>query len=407
MAFANGLRAMNRWTIRRAALLCALAVPGACWARADVKADTPFAATDESGAVRAWEQEALGRPLLFPALPALVLPGTEESRPAQRSAARWTAHVAFELNGQIDLYASFATGNKASAVNLSRGTRPFGVDQAFLQASQFASGLAGSNQSYSARFARPEDTKVYELGMRANWGTANFNLALFQQSVAGSQSSLLVGDAFVLAQAGRETVRGAEIEGSVRPARGWMVSAAVTYLDARYESYAVSAAGDLSRLRPAGIPALSATVGAAREWPVARGGRLILRGNFHYESPTQIQQALPGVGGAQPVLSLAGQGFAPQGLDTLLLTSARSVAVVSAPATLAAPFPMPLRAEVREVGASLTWAMASGLELALWGRNIANNRYQITLLGAEGLPTTAWGYANQPRAFGGTVRLRY
>ncbi|WP_295528107.1 TonB-dependent receptor [Novosphingobium sp. Chol11] len=398
----------------RAALLCALAAPGCSWAREDVRADSPFAGGDGAAAAHAWEQDPLGRalplptlatlPTLIPVLSLPALPSGAAPISAQVRQARWTAHVAFELNPEVDLYAAFATGYKASAVNLSRGSRPFGVDQAFFEAAS----LAGSNQSYSARFVRPEDTKVYEIGLRANWGRANFNLALFQQSITGSQSSLLVGSAFVLAQAGRETVRGAEIEASLRPARGWLVSTAVTYLDARYDSYAISAAGNLSGMRPAGIPALSATVGAAREWPLAGGGRLILRGNFHYESPTQIQQALPGVSGSQPSFGLASQAlaaqdFAPGALVNLLVTSARGAAVMAPPAANAAPF----RASVREVGASLTWAVRSGAEFTLWGRNIANDRYRVTLLDAAGQPATAWGYANQPRAFGATMRLRY
>lgn len=395
-----------------ATLLCALAAPQCAWAKADVLADSPFAGGDGAASVRAWEQDTLARELPFsvlplpvlPALPLLALPGAAQPGRAQGRQAKWTAHVTFELDGQVDLYASFATGYKASSVNIARGSRPFGVEQAFAE----VAGLAGSNQSYGARFARPEDTKVYEIGMRADWGVADFNLALFQQSTTGTQSSMLVGSNFMLAQVGRETVRGAEIEASLRPARGLVVSAAVTYLDARYESYAVSAAGDLLNMRPAGIPALSATVGAARQWPLAGGGRLILRGNFHYESSTQIQQALPGVSGfsgsaAHPAFVLATQEFASPGLDRLLVSSAQRASSIAGSLPFAAPF----RAGVSEVGTSLTWAVRSGLDFTVWGRNIANNRYRVTLLDADGLPTTAWGYANQPQSFGGTVRARF
>jgi len=394
---------MTSRAIFPAALLCALAMPGSGWAREDVRADSPFAGGDDAAAVRAWERETLGSAMLFPALPDAVErgrfePGAGEPGSAQGKRAKWTAHVAFELNGQIDLYASYATGRKASSVNLSRGTRPFGLEQVFLD----AAGAPSYGQASGARFARPEDTKVYEIGMRADWGKANFNLALFQQSITGSQSTLLVGSAFVLAQAGRETVRGAEFEASVRPARGLVISGAFTYLDARYESYAVSAAGNLAGMRPAGIPSLSATVGAAREWRLAGGGRLILRGNFHYESPTQIQQAVPGVAGAQPAFGQVPQDMASPALDSLLVASARNERVVGGATSFAAPF----RAGVREVGASLTWVVRRGLDFTLWGRNIANDRYRVTVHDADERPITAYGYANQPRAFGGTVRLR-
>ncbi len=391
-----------RWTsraIRRAALGCALAVPGSGLAQAALPADSPFTG-GETASATAWEPETGGRAM---PLPPLSYPAQFPATAGSGNAARWTAHVAFELSGQIDLYASYATGYKARSANLARGSRPFGAQQTFAD----AAALAGTHQSYSARFARPEDTKVYEIGVRADWGPVNANLALFQQSITGSQTSLLAGSGFVLAQAGRETVRGAEIEATVRPARGWLVSAAVTYLDARYESYAVSAAGNLADARPPGIPALSSTIGAAREWRLAGGGRLSLRGTVHLESPTRIQQSLPNVGGASapglsaPVFgSLAVQDFAAPGLDSLLVASARGASAGGGGA-------VPFQAGVRELGASLTWAPRRGLDVTLWGRNIANDRYRVTVLNADGQPYAAWGYANQPQAFGTTLRLRY
>ena len=419
---------MNLRTILRAATLCGLAMPAGAWAQAIARNDFPLGGQTFEGQTfegqngRAWGQawqrpephdagpfrELAGSEFFGPEFSGSDLRGNPDLASGRGRAARWTAHVAFAVTGQIALYASYATGFKARASNLARGSRPFSIDQAFLEAAS----LAGGNQGYGARFARPEDTKVYEIGMKAEWDRASFNLALFQQSIAGSQSSLpaslLGGNAFVLAQAGRETVRGGEVAISLRPARGWLASAAVTYLDSRYESYAASAAGDRSNLRPPGTPELSATLGAAREWPLAGGGRLILRGNYHVESPTLIQQALPGGLGAsgatgQVAYGLAVQDYGTPALDSLLVASARGSSAIGGVAPVAAP----VRAGVSELGASLIWALRRNFDVTLWGRNIANNRYQVSLLDADGSAYTAWGYANQPQSFGSTVRLRF
>jgi outer membrane receptor protein involved in Fe transport len=119
-----------------------------------------------------------------------------------------------------------------------------------------------------------------------------------------------------------------------------------------------------------------------------RGDRLILRGDFHYESPTQIQQVLPGLSSSPLPQSLPG------------------FQVSAAPAS-GAQGPAPFRAEVNEVNASLTLALHSGLEFTLWGRNITNDRYLLTVFDSNFEPYAVSGYANQPRTYGGTVRFRY
>ena len=67
----------------------------------------------------------------------------------------------------------------------------------------------------------------------------------------------------------------------------------------------------------------------------------------------------------------------------------------------------PYRREVNEVNASITWAMASGLEITAWGRNITNDRYLLNVFDSPAQPQSITGYTNQPRTYGGTVRYRF
>ncbi|MDF8332367.1 TonB-dependent receptor [Novosphingobium cyanobacteriorum] len=324
----------------------------------------------------------VGNPLLalrpfqfFP--PFLGLPNSVEPGRTSDGKLTWVARVAFDVNDKINLYASYATGFKASSVNLSRDSRPFESSAVALE----GAGLLQVNQTYGTRYAKPENSRVYEIGLKADWGVATANVAAFQQSITGFQSNVFTGKGFVLANAGKETVKGIEFEGSVKPAKGLMFTAAFTYLDAKYDSFVVSAVGDLSGTRPAGIPELATTLSATWDQEIAHSGHhLILRGDYHYESPNQLEEGLPGY------------------LDAFAADGGRSAAIAAA-----APF----RAEVNEVNASITWAMPNGLELTAWGRNITNDRWLVNIFDTPAQPYSISGYTNQPRTWGGSIRYRF
>jgi outer membrane receptor protein involved in Fe transport len=80
-------------------------------------------------------------------------------------------------------------------------------------------------------------------------GLATANLAVFQQTISGFQSNLFTGTGFALVNAGKERVRGVELE-TARPAAGLVLSGSATWLDPLYQDFAMSAVGDLSG-RPA------------------------------------------------------------------------------------------------------------------------------------------------------------
>lgn len=303
--------------------------------------------------------------------PFLAVPNAVEPGRTNDDKFTYVVRVAYDLTDNINVYASYATGFKASSINLSRDSRPFEADREQLT----SRGLAVVNQTYGSRFAGPESSTVYEIGLKADWGLVTANVAAFDQRINGFQSNTFTGSGFVLANAGKQSVRGLEFEGTVKPAKGWLLNVGVTYLDPKYDSFVLSAVGDLSNTRPAGIPAISSTFGASYDHEFAGGDHLILRGDFHYESPVQIVEGLPG-----------------------FLDAGTSIAVAAA---------RPFRREVNEANASITWAMQMGLELTVWGRNLTNNRYLLSVFDTPAQPGSISGYTSQPRTYGVTGRYRF
>ena len=299
------------------------------------------------------------------------VPNAVEPGKTNDSDFSYTARLAYDVSDQINAYASYATGFKASSINLSRDSRPTPADFAAIK----AGGFAVANLTSGTRSAGPENSTVYELGLKANWGVVSLNFAAFKEVIQGFQSNIFTGTGFVLANAGRESVKGFEFESMVRPIKPLSLTFALTYLDPKYDSFVQSALGDISGTTPASIPPLSVTFGASYDHEFANYAHLILRGDFHHESDVAIAEGLPGF---------------------------RSLGTAAAIAAA-----RPFRREVNEVNASLTYAMDSGLELSLWGRNLLDDRYIGTIFDSVGQQFSISGYPNQPRTYGVSARFRF
>ena len=74
-----------------------------------------------------------------------------------------------------------------------------------------------------------------ELGAKAKFRGGYFNLAVFDQSIKGFQSNAFTGTGFNLVNAGKQSVKGFEIDAGWRPFTGLQLTGAVTYLDAKYD----------------------------------------------------------------------------------------------------------------------------------------------------------------------------
>jgi iron complex outermembrane recepter protein len=296
--------------------------------------------------------------------PFLNVPNSVEPGKTNDGDFSYSARLAYKLTDTVNVYATYATGFKASSVNLSRDSRPLASDLPAI----IAGGLGTANLVSGSRFAAPEESSVYEAGLKAQWSVAALNLAVFKQSIKGFQSNVFTGTGFALANAGKQSTWGLEFDGSVRPVQGLNLSLAVTWLDPKYDSFVASAFGDLSGKKPAGIPDLSVSMGGTYTYEFAGGTKAIAHVDYQYESPTQIVDGLSGF-----------------------------------PASVA----QNLKREVNQLNASFTVALTNGFELGVWGRNLTNAQYLTTIFNAVAQAGSVSGYPSQPRTYGVTGRFKF
>ncbi|MXO72912.1 TonB-dependent receptor [Altererythrobacter buctensis] len=306
---------------------------------------------------------------LFPRF--INIPNAVESGETSDNDFSYTARLAYDVNPDVNVYASYATGFKASSFNLARDSRPLAGDLAAVRALN----PTFNNQTSGSRFAGPERSKVFELGLKGNWDLLSLNLAGFRQDINGFQSNTFTGTGFLLANAGKQRTWGVELESVITPADPLSINFAVTYLDPTFVSFPNSIVGDLSGTRPAGIPEWTVVVGGQYELDLGNGDAIVARANYHYESEVQVVEALePGKWGG----------------------NAQAIAAAAA-----------FRRQVDDVSASLGYESDSGLDVTVWARNLLNDRYLLSLFDSPGQPGSISGYPNQPRTYGVTVRKSF
>lgn len=303
--------------------------------------------------------------------PFLNIPNAVENGRTSDGKLTYSARVAWEATDNINLYASYGTGFKATSWNVSIDSRPFASDFVAGSPAQGAplatsairtAGLALPNLTSGTRYALPEEATVKELGLKAKWERVAFNLTIFEQSIKNFQGNVFVGTGFVLTNAGKQSTRGVEFDGSVNPIDALQLRAAFTYLAPKYDSYVASAFGDISGQTPAGIPELSTTLGATYTAELGNGSELIMNVDYHNESQTTI---------------LDGPDFRNY------------------------------KREVNDVSASTTLRLENGLQLSLWGRNLTNARYLLTIFPSVVQAGSISGYPNQPRTYGASVKYKF
>lgn len=305
---------------------------------------------------------------LFP--PFVNVPNSAETGKTRDSDFAYTIRLAYELSRELNVYASYGTGFKASSVNLSRDSRP-----------PASTGLSGANLRYGSRYAGPEDSRVIEFGAKGNWGRYTTNIALFHQYIKGFQSNIFTGTGFALENAGKHSTYGIEFEGTARPIDQLNLGVAMVYLDSKYNSFTESALGDQTGFRPREIPKFAATLSAEWNQPVG-SHNLILRSAYHYESRAWTVEGLPGFVERDPAGNLVD---ASPGFD-----AAR-----------------PYQRQVDELDASITLAMNNGMELSVWGRNLLDDRYLNRIFDSVAQPYAISGYPNTPRTYGVAARYRW
>lgn len=313
---------------------------------------------------------------LFP--PFLNVPNAVEDGKTDDDNFSYTLRLSYDATDNLNLYASYATGFKASSVNLSRDSRP----PASLAADLAGAGLLVPNLSYGSRFADPEKSKVIEFGAKGNWRNYAANLAVFYQEIKGFQSNIFLGTGFALSNAGKQSTYGVEFEGTARPIPPLTLGVSITWLDPKYDSFKLSAVGDQTGRRPPEIPEWSTTFSAQWDQELGNGDHMILRGAYHYESTAWSVEGLPG----------------------FIERDAAGNPVNYQPALDAAS---KFKRQVDEVDASLTYAMHNGVEVSVWGRNLLDDRYFNRIFDSVAQPLAISGYPNQPRTYGVAARYKW
>ncbi len=311
--------------------------------------------------------------------PFLTIPNAVEDGRTNDDKLTYLFRAAYQVSNEVNVYASYATGFKASSVNLSRDSRPlFGdyipgpLGSSILAPSSPIrdAGLGVANLTTGSRFAGPEEAEVYEIGLKAQWEGFGFNLALFDQTIEGFQSFLFTGTGFQLNNAGQQSVKGFEFDATISPVPELVFTFAVTHLDPIYDSFVESPVGDLTGARPGGIPAWSIATSATytHEWD--SGTRLISRLDYSHESNTDLNNGLPTYNASLGNTEI-------------------------------------FQREVNLVNGSITLALNSGLEVGVWGRNLLDDEYILTVFDGVAQSGTVSGYPSAPRTYGGVVRFKF
>ncbi|ABI75673.1 transporter, outer membrane receptor (OMR) family [Hyphomonas neptunium ATCC 15444] len=330
----------------------------------------------EFAAIQAAVQDPASNPLLalqplqfLP--PFLGFPNVVEDGRTKDSSTTYTLRLAYDVNDNLNTYVSYATGFKATSWNLSRDSRPFARD--FISGSPVTNppsspirdaGLALPNLTSGTRYAGPEDSAVFEVGLKGVYSTVAFNLAYFDQTIEGFQSNVFTGTGFALANAGKQSNKGVEFDVSWNPINDLQLVVAGSVQDPVYDEFPNSASGDLSGQTPAGIPEVATSTAATYFFDVGSWDAYV-RGDWQYESPVDH------------------------------FDSAADQALIGE------------QKEVSTFNASSGFTNENGLGVTLWIRNIFNDEYITTAFPAVAQAGSIMGYPSAPRSYGVTVRKTF
>ncbi len=312
--------------------------------------------------------------------PFLNTPNAVENGRTRDDDFSYTLRVAYDVSDRVNVYFSYATGFKASSINLSRDSRPVfgdfipgpGNSTILAPASPILNaGLAVPNLTTGSRFAGPEEAEVFEVGLKAQFPGVGFNIALFDQTLEGFQSFLFTGTGFQLNNAGEQSVKGIEFDTTINPTDGLVFTFAATYLDPLFDSFVGSPVGDLSGQRPGGIPSFNISTSATYTHEFgASGNRLISRLDYAHESNVAINNGLPTFNASLGNTQI-------------------------------------FQREVNLVNASITLQLDNGLEIGAWARNLLDDQYIMTVFDGVAQAGTVSGYPSPPRTYGGVVRFKF
>lgn len=282
--------------------------------------------------------------------------------------------LSYDISDNLNVYGSYATGFKATSWNLSRDSRPpasifipgsIASDPAPAPSPIRDAGLAVNNLTAGTRLAGPEESEVFEIGLKASFDRLAFNMTLFDQTIEGFQSNFFTGTGFAFVNAGEQSAQGLELDFTWSITDSFTLSGAGTFLDPVYDSFVGSVAGDISGTTPSGIPERSTSLAGTYEKTLANGWDFYARADWQHEADTEFFD--------DPANNaLLAPGGYSRGADL--------------------------------VNGSLGIVTESGLGVSIWGRNIFDDQFITTAFPSVAQAGSISGYPNQPRTYGITVR---
>lgn len=307
--------------------------------------------------------------------PFLGVPNAVEDGHTNDDATTYSLRLAYDLDDNLNIYGSYATGFKASSWNLSRDSRPFASD--FIPGSPVTNpapspirdaGLALPNLSTGTRFAGPEDSAVYEIGVKGKYDTFSFNIALFDQVINDFQTNVFLGTGFAFDNAAQQSSRGLEVDTNILLSDNFSVTFAGTFMDPVYDDFKNSASGDISGQQPNGIPETQTSLAGTYTTVLSNGWDVFARADWQYTSNSPF--------------------FDDPANEALI-----------------APFGYDRGGSL--INASMGFTTETGLSVNLWGRNIFDEETISTAFPAVAQAGSISGYPNQPSTYGITVKKEF
>lgn len=302
-----------------------------------------------------------------------VVPFTDKS---DDSKVTYTVRLSFDVTENINAYAGVSTGYKATSWNLSRDSKP---PQGTANP---RSPLGGFANPYYPRFgtrqAGPEESTVYEIGLKGRWPRAAVYVALFDQNIKGFQENTFRGTGFVLSNAGKQSTQGIEIETQFKISDNWRVDLAATVLDPVFDSYVGAPSPcsgrnvDRTGQRPLNIHDLSLSAGVQYSWTMGETEGFV-RADYDYEDNTLVNQ--------------------------------------HEQATTVCSTPLPSNTfdvyrQVNTLNASMGFSR-DGWDFLVWGRNLTDDEYMVQSFPSVAQSFSVSGYPNQPRTYGVSLRKNF
>ncbi len=246
-------------------------------------------------------------------------PNANESGVLKGDKVTYLARANYEV-GPVNLYVSYSTGWKAGAFNLSTDARAPDVNGV-------------------GRSVNPENVILYEAGAKSVFRGGYLNVAVFKQTIKEFQDNVYNGTGYTLVNAGQETVKGVEVDAAYRPIDWLSLTTGATHLDPHYDSFTQAACvsfdprcavnpatglapiyRDLSGTRPAGISTWTVSASATINHNFSDGLGAFLRGEYDYQSKTQLTEVVPAnisTYGVRNVNASLGFSLIPQKVELL------------------------------------------------------------------------------------------